>query len=189
MLSSKYGVPALTYRLNRGFRDEDIAMSVGCLRMVNAVSGGVVYTRNPVSPADSSIYINSAWGLPKSVVDGSITSDLFVVSRDPELTVVRSDIPNKERKFVCYPEEGVCRIDLTGETAARPSLSSSQVLSLAKLALKIEACYGSPRILNGRSPKNRQMNFRYSNAARCSRQPSWRMRRSPMYRQRSFRQR
>lgn len=146
VLSSKYGVPALTYRLNRGFRDEDIAMCVACLCMVDAVSGGVAYTCNPVSPGDHSIFINSAWGLPKSVVDGSISSDLFVVSRTPELKIIRSDVVKKERKFVCYPEEGVCRIDLTGEDIeVMPSLTPSQILKLAGLSLKIEAYYGSPQ--------------------------------------------
>jgi pyruvate, water dikinase len=145
VLSSKYGIPALTYRLNRGFRDEDIAMCVASICMVDAVAGGVVYTHNPIAPMDNSIYINSGWGLPKSVVDGSIASDLFVVSRAPELEIVRSVVEKKERKFVCYPEEGICRIDLTGDTAAMPSLTSSQILELTKLALKIEAYYGSPQ--------------------------------------------
>ncbi len=143
VLSSKYGIPAITYRLKRGFRDEDIAMSVACLCMVDALAGGVVYTRNPVAPMDNSIYINAAWGLPKSVVDGSITSDLFVVSRAPELEIIRSVVEKKKRKFVCYPKEGVCRMDLTGDTAAMPSLTSSQILELTKLSLKIEAYYGS----------------------------------------------
>ncbi|MBA4368759.1 MAG: pyruvate, water dikinase [Desulfobacterium sp.] len=145
VLSSKYGIPALTYRLNRGFRDEDIAMCVACLCMVDAVAGGVVYTHNPIAPMDNSIYINSGWGLPKSVVDGSIASDLFVVSRAPELEMIRSVVEKKEKKFVCYPEEGVCRIDLTGDTATMPSLTLSQILELSKLALKIEAYYGSPQ--------------------------------------------
>lgn len=146
VLSSKYGVPALTYRLNRGFRDEDIAMCVACLTMVDAVAGGVVYTRNPVSPADDSVFINSAWGLPKSVVDGSIACDLFVVSRAPERKLLRSVVEQKDKKFMCYPEEGVCRIDLTGETAAAmPSLEGDQIQALAALSLQIEDYYGSPQ--------------------------------------------
>lgn len=145
VLSGKYGVPALTYRLNRGFRDEDIAMCVACLCMVDGVAGGVVYTRNPVLPADNAVYINAAWGLPKSVVDGSVACDVFVVSRDPGQPVIRSVISKKDKKFVCYPEEGVCRIDLTGDAAVDPSLTARQITVLAELALKIESYYGTPQ--------------------------------------------
>lgn len=153
VIASKYGVPALTYRLNRGFRDEDIAMAVACICMVDALAGGVVYTRSPVAPSDHAIYISAAWGLPKSVVDGSIACDLFVVSRGPEPEIIRSVVENKEKKFVCYPEEGVCRIDLTGDTAAMPCLEHAQMFTLAALAEKIEAYYGAPQDIEWALPK------------------------------------
>ncbi|NJL58853.1 MAG: hypothetical protein HC887_03570 [Desulfobacteraceae bacterium] len=103
VIASKYSLQAITYRLNRGFRDEDISMCVGALVMVDAVCGGVIYSRNPVNIADDSVFINSAWGLPKSVVDGSVDCDLIVVSRTEPMSVIREDIKNKEKKICLLP--------------------------------------------------------------------------------------
>ncbi len=146
VVASKYSLPAITYRLNRGFRDEDISLCVGCLVMVDAVSGGVIYSRNPVEMSDDSVFINSVWGLPKSVVDGSVSCDLFVVSRKSPMKLIHQDIKDKERKFVCYPEEGVCRVDLTEDKSrSLPSLDEKQAVVLAEFAVQMEDYYGSPQ--------------------------------------------
>ena len=145
IVASKYSLQAITYRLNRGFRDEDIAMCVGCLAMVEGLAGGVTYTRNPVDVRDESIYIDSAWGLPKLVVDGGDSCDFFVVSRQPQKNVIREDVRAKERKFVCYPEEGVCRMDLIEGDQLLPSISHSQAAALAEIGVALEDMYGSPQ--------------------------------------------
>ncbi len=145
ILASKYSLQAITYRLNKGFRDEDIAMCVGCLLMVDGLAGGVTYTRNPVDIHDESIYINAAWGLPKSVVEGSDACDLFVVSRTRPMTIIKETINLKEQKFVCYPEEGVCRMDVIDDAKLLPSIDHTQVLALAEMAVALEQLYGSPQ--------------------------------------------
>lgn len=145
IVASKYSLQAIAYRLTRGILDEDIAMCVGCMAMVNAISGGVVYSRNPVNIRDDSILINSVWGLPKSVVDGSAASDLFAVSRGVPMRIVERSIREKDRKFVCYPEEGVCRMELTGQESRAPSIGDDLVLRLAEMALHLEEYYGVPQ--------------------------------------------
>lgn len=145
ILASKYSVAAMAYRHNKGLRDEDIAMCVGCMAMVQAVCSGVMYSRDPLRVRDRSVHINAAWGLPKSVVDGAVTPDLFVVARDPVLRLVKSEIRVKDRAFVCYPQEGVCRMDLAGEKASMPSLTEEQALELARVAMRLEEHYGGPQ--------------------------------------------
>jgi len=145
ILASKYSLQAVTYRLNRGFKDEDISMCVGCMRMVDAVAGGVIYTRNPVDMADDSIFINSAWGLPKSVVDGSGSCDLFVVSKKLPREIIRKKVNAKELKFICLPEEGVCRMELTGDKKDLASIDDENALDLSELAAKIEEYYSIPQ--------------------------------------------
>jgi pyruvate,water dikinase len=145
VVAGKYSLQAITYRFERGFRDEDVHMSVGCMEMVDAVAGGVMYSRSPVDMSDDFIFINSVWGLPKSVVDGSVDCDLFVVSRDAPMSLVHKDIKMKNRKFVCFPQEGICRMEVTEDIQALPSLNPEQACALAELAVKIEKHYGLPQ--------------------------------------------
>jgi len=145
VVAGKYSLPAITYRFERGFRDEDVHMSVGCMEMVDAAAGGVMYSKNPVDISDDFIFINSAWGLPKSVVDGSVDCDLFVISRDTPMRMVYEDIKIKTKKFVCFPQEGICRMENTEDSKTLPSLTHEQAYSLAELSLEIEKHYGFPQ--------------------------------------------
>jgi pyruvate,water dikinase len=145
ILASKYGVPAMSYRFNRGMRDEDIAMCVGCMRMVPAAAGGVIYTRNPVNIRDDRMFIHAACGLPKSVVDGSSNVDVFIVSSDEPHRILESVIAEKEYKFECYAEEGVARTVTCQEECIGPALMDEQALALARLARKIESYYHAPQ--------------------------------------------
>jgi len=145
VVASLYSPQAMSYRWGRGLPDEDVAMCVGVLAMVDAVAGGVTYTSDPLNIRDKRLYINSAWGLPKSVVDGAESVDVFVVRREPQLKVEERRVADKEHQFVCYPEEGVCRMDLTGDKAGAPSLSDEQALAVAGLALQLEDYYGGPQ--------------------------------------------
>ncbi len=145
IVASKYTVQAVQYRFNRGIRDEDVAMCVGCMTMISPVAGGVVYSSNPVALQEDSIVINSVWGLPKLVVDGSARADLFVVSRKDPGKLLRREVQVKDRKLVCQPEEGLSRVDLAEPESTRPSLTDDQVFKLAAIALRLEEHYGSPQ--------------------------------------------
>ena len=157
IVASKYSLQAVAYRRSRGLLDEDLSMCVGCMVMVNAVAGGVTYSRNPLNIRDDSIIINSVWGLPKSVVDGSVAPDAFIISRQEPLTVIDKDIKIKDYQFVCYPDEGVCRLDLTGEGRELPSIEESQAIELARIALQLEDYYGTPQDVEWAIDKNGQI--------------------------------
>ena len=144
IVASLYTPQAMTYRLGRGIPDEEEAMCVGVLAMVEAVAGGVAYTRDPLNIHDQRIYVHSAWGLPKGVVDGEAGTDVFVAARDP-LAIAERRVANKEHQFHCYPDEGVCRLEVSGPEAAKPSLSDEQALAVAEAAWKLEEYYGGPQ--------------------------------------------
>ncbi len=145
VVASKYGLPAMTYRLHRGIRDEEVPMCVGCLQMVDAKAGGVLYTRNPVDIRNEALIIHATWGLPKTVVDGTAATDQFIVQRSSPPVIAERRIPHKPQRYVCYPEEGVCRLTTTGDQADSPCLTDAQVLALAEMGMRIESYYGQPQ--------------------------------------------
>ncbi len=145
IVASKYSLRALTYRFNRGIRDEDVPMCVGCMVMVPARAGGVMYTRNPLNIRDTNVYINSVWGLAKSVVDGSVTTDQLVVDKQAPHEVIHKTIGSQSQKLSCDEAEGVFREDLDRDTSLLPSISDKQAAVLAQLANLIESHYGQPQ--------------------------------------------
>jgi pyruvate,water dikinase len=145
ILASKYSPQAITYRLNMGFRDEDIAMCVGCMAMVEAISSGVMYSRDPGNIRNNVVLINAVWGLGKSVVDGTVSPDLFVVSNESPKRILKREIRRKDQKFVCFPEEGVCRMAVVGDEKEEPAIADELAVSLAGLASQLEDHFGAPQ--------------------------------------------
>jgi pyruvate,water dikinase len=145
VIASKYSPGAIIYRLSLGIDDEEVDMCVGFMKMVEAVAGGVMYSRNPLDTEDDSIVIDSVLGLPKPVVDGTALTDHFVVSRGDSLSIKEKEIPVKERKSVLSTEDGVVRMEMTSEQGSLASITDHQVLELARLAMKMEEHYQAPQ--------------------------------------------
>lgn len=144
ILASKYAPTAITYRFNKGIRDEDVAMCVGCMEMIDSAAGGVMYSHHPTDPRCDDIVINAVHGLAKLVVDGSSSPDLYVIRRADALHIVAKEIADKRHKYVCLPEEGVCREEIDQEGQA-PALTDAQILDLAQIALRLEEHFQGPQ--------------------------------------------
>jgi pyruvate,water dikinase len=143
-VASAYGVPAITYRLHRGLRDEDVPMAVGCLAMVDAAAGGVAYSASPLAGGSDGVLITATPGLPKLVVDGATAGDTFRVARGERLEVVERTIVRKSLRLGCDPQEGLTRIELGPEEATAPAIDDAEALAVAELALRLEESHGRP---------------------------------------------
>ena len=73
VVASLYSVAAVSYRRNRGLRDDEAVMCVACVEMVDADAGGVMYTRDPLGGQAGHVQIHAVPGLPAAIVDGSAT--------------------------------------------------------------------------------------------------------------------
>ena len=123
VLASKYSPQAMTYRLAKGYRHEDIVMCVGCLAMIPAQISGICYSQS-INGRIGTLDIFFSSGTAKGIVDGTKKTSHFTVERQPPHPIV-------EQKYA--PD---------GEGAG---LSEAQAKELAVISMKLEHHFGSPQ--------------------------------------------
>ncbi|MBD3170799.1 MAG: hypothetical protein GF307_15085 [candidate division Zixibacteria bacterium] len=144
VVAGKFNAQAIYYLLSHSLSESELAMGVGCMKMVNSAKSGVIYTRNPVNSEDNSLLINSILGLGRFLVDGIVTPDIFHVDRD-NLTIKHKDISHKPAKLIALPGGGTAEKAVPSQEQEKPSLTDNEVAKLAEIALKIEEHYGHPQ--------------------------------------------
>ncbi len=145
VVASLYSAPAIAYRLDKGIRDEDMAMSVACLEMIDAVASGVVYTSHPFNLLDDNILITAVWGLGPYAVEGRITPDSYRVDKDDVNHILNTTVSHKQVQLVARPDGGACEIPVEKDRQDVPCLTPSQMGALAGYALTLERHYKGPQ--------------------------------------------
>ncbi|HHO47952.1 MAG TPA: pyruvate, water dikinase [Desulfobacteraceae bacterium] len=124
ILAGMYKSQAIVYRLQRGFRHQDVLMCVGCLAMVDAKVGGVMYSRSPTDPRSPSVVISAAPGLAGQVVDGRVDTDIYEVGREPPHAIMALKLRRGADQEV---------------------LSDEQARELCRIAVRLEDHFGGPQ--------------------------------------------
>lgn len=145
IVASKFNRRALFYMKTHGFSESDIAMSVGCFHMVDAVAAGVGYSIDPTDAARNKMLISAVWGLGKPVVDGSVTPDTYVVSRLPARGILEIRPAKKEKRLVPASDEGLTEEPVPAEMQDQPCLSEEQIHKLVEYLRDLETHYRSPQ--------------------------------------------
>lgn len=144
ILASLFTPRAISYRLNKGIRHEDVAMSVACLEMVNSVASGVMYSRHPFNPLNNNVIITAVWGLGPYAVDGIVTPDSYTVGKE-DFKILDIHVSNKPVQLLCNPDGGLRDEPVPAERQDAQCLSEEQIKLLASYAVKLEDHYGYPQ--------------------------------------------
>ncbi len=145
VIASLYSPRAISYRLNKGMRDEDIAMSVACIEMIESVASGVIFSRDPLNPVENNVLINAVWGLGPYAVDGVITPDDYLVAKDTDLTIKEIRISHKPVQLVTEHGMGLKEIPVEHDKQDMACLSHEQIKLLARYAIELEEHYQYPQ--------------------------------------------
>ncbi|MBW2072494.1 MAG: phosphoenolpyruvate synthase [Deltaproteobacteria bacterium] len=142
--SSLFTPRAIAYRQEKGFRHDDVLLSVTVMEMVEARSSGVIFTIEPVTGELNKVIINAAWGLGEAVVSGRVTPDEYVVAKD-SLEILERHVAEKKEKCVRSPEGKTVFVPVPDNLQNVPAITDEEVIRLTEEAKNIEAHYGTPQ--------------------------------------------
>lgn len=144
IVASLYTPRAISYRLSKGIRVEDVLMCVACMAMVESVASGIAYSQDPLNPLGEHILVTGVWGLGPYVVGGVITPDTFLVSRK-DFSLVEKRVSRKAVRLICGAEAGLIEADVPVEQQDEPCLSSEQVKTIAEYIERLSKHFGCPQ--------------------------------------------
>jgi pyruvate,water dikinase len=139
--ASLYSVESISYRRQRQFPEENVAMAVVVQRMVDARTAGVMFTRSPVTGDRSVITIEGAWGLGSAVVGGEVTPDRWVLGKITGEISTR-DVSDKAIQHLPRPAGGIESVAVDDEQRRKACMSDMELQSLREIARKVERHYG-----------------------------------------------
>jgi len=140
--SSLFTPRAIYYRNQKGFKHEEVLISVGVQKMVNAKAAGVIFTLDPVTGEPDKIVIEANWGLGESVVSGSVTPDHYVVDKQA-LNIVEKHIVKKTVEYIRDAKTGkTVHASVSKDRQEQPCLTDEEIKRLAEIARTIEEHYG-----------------------------------------------
>jgi pyruvate,water dikinase len=143
---------AIKYRIDNGFGDMQVSLSVGIQLMVRSDKGsaGVIFTIEPENGNQNLIYVTGAWGLGESVVQGAVNTDEFYLFKpaieNGKKPIVYRTMGSKEQ-MVIYSDTSVSNIEWVQTSPTQRDqfvLSDSEVEVLGRWSLAIEKHYKMP---------------------------------------------
>ncbi|MBR0764422.1 phosphoenolpyruvate synthase [Bradyrhizobium japonicum] len=141
---------AISYRIDKGFDHFKVALSVAVMKMVRSdlAASGVVFTLDTESGFREVVFVTGCYGLGETIVQGQVDPDEFYVHK-PTLSkgyrhVLRRRLGAKQIRMI-YGRRGGEHATLTCNVPEPERrnfcISDEEVLSLADIAVRIEAHY------------------------------------------------
>lgn len=144
--ASLYTARAIYYRIKNNFEHSKVLIAVVVQKMVNSDKAGVMFSVNPMTNNEDEIVIEASYGLGEAVVSGAISPDQHIVDKKTE-DIKHTKLGRKDWMYTKDKAGKNIRVNMPQDKIHSQALSSYEIITLAKLAKKIEQHYGKPQDL------------------------------------------
>lgn len=157
VIASLFSPEAIHYRFLHKIPGESAQMAVGFVTMVDALTSGVVFSRDPGRQDSDHALIQAAKGLGIMLVDGRTSPEIVLVSRDLKSPTITRISSSQKSRMVLAPGSGLKEEMLEQGEADKPCLTEDEALQLARWALLLEDHFGSPQDIEWAMEKDRRL--------------------------------
>jgi pyruvate,water dikinase len=145
VVASNFNTRSLAYRLNAGMNPLDFNMAVLCLKMIDAISAGILFTKDPNNPDSGHMLISAVFGLGELAVAGESSADIYRPSRSDTDGDLQPFIAKKDKRLALDINGGVRLEDVPEAERLMPVLTPGLIKALVGLGLQIERLQGGPQ--------------------------------------------
>ena len=138
---SLYTPRAIYYRVQQGFRYEEVSMAVLVQKMVNSEKSGVMFTSHPVT-GEKLCVIEAIFGLGEAIVSGMVTPDRYVYDREKRELI---EVSIADKKFMLTRKDSETVEVKLGKKGKERVLSDDEINKLVRFAELIEDHYQTPQ--------------------------------------------
>jgi rifampicin phosphotransferase len=133
---------AVVYRMQNGFDQRNVHLSVVVQKMVFPQAAGILFTADPVTSNRKVLSIDASFGLGEALVSGLINADVYKVRNG---RLIDKKIATKKLAVYGLNDGGTKIQEIEYERQNRQALSDEQILQLEQLGRKIEEHFGHPQ--------------------------------------------
>jgi len=146
--ASLFEARAIFYREEQNFDHFKVGIAVPVQRMVQSEAAGVIFTLDPITNDRDKIAIEAVLGLGEMIVSGDVTPDHYSVNKD-ELKISTKEIAKQEWKLIMSEggtgEDVNIKVPLTPQEQAQQKISDADIITLARIAKRLEDHYQFPQ--------------------------------------------
>jgi pyruvate,water dikinase len=151
--SSTFNPRSLSARKRVGAPLESDPIGVAVIKMVNALSAGVLFTADPNTGDTSKMIIEANWGLGESVVGGEAMPDVFILDKG-SLEIIEKKLGTK-KNYITFKAFGVVDEKTTPEMQSSFCVTDEEIKELGRLGIALEKHFGVPQDTEWAVEKNR----------------------------------
>lgn len=144
--ASLFSYEAVSYRDAQGVRHDAVFMAVIVQQMIRSEISGITFTADPVTGDADRIIIESSWGMGAAIVDGRVTPDRYIFSRDGQ-ELIEKRIADKQRLVPPDLDKGSHgRLrDVPHEKRQVETLAEDTAREIAGWGVRAEEHFGRPQ--------------------------------------------